>query len=142
MKKIFSILLISAATASFTACSTIESDEIFDKSAAERLNEATDKYTNLLTKAPYGWAFEYYPTGDADDGALLYALKFNNDGTVDVAGDPSQEHHVMAESSIWDIILDQGPVLSFSTYNNLIHMWSDPNSDGEGYLGDYEFSFV
>lgn len=142
MKKIFSILLISAATASFTACSTIESDEIFDKSAAERLNEATDKYTHLLTKAPYGWAFEYYPTGDADDGALLYALKFNNDGTVDVAGDPSQEHHVMAESSLWDIILDQGPVLSFSTYNNLIHMWSDPNSDGEGYLGDYEFSFV
>lgn len=142
MKKIFSTLLISAAAASFTACSTIEDDFIFDKSAAERLNEATDKYSNLLTKAPYGWAFEYYPTGDADDGALLYALKFSKDGTVTVAGDPYQEHNVLNESSLWDIILDQGPVLSFSTYNNLIHMWADPLNDGEGYMGDYEFSFV
>lgn len=142
MKKIFSILLISAAAASFTACSTIEDDFIFDKSAAERLNEATEKYSNLLTKAPYGWAFEYYPTDNADNGALLYALKFNTDGTVEVAGDPYTQHTVTTEKSLWDIILDQGPVLSFSTYNNLIHMWSDPNNDGEGYLGDYEFSFV
>lgn len=149
MKKISYILLLASAAATFTACSTSDDDKIFDMSAAERLNAAEAKYSTLLTNSQYGWAFEYYPTDDADDGALLYAVKFNADGTVVVAGDRTGDHIIQHQTSLWDIILDQGPVLSFSTYNSLIHFWSDPNpnypydnGDGNGYKGDYEFSFV
>lgn len=140
-KIIYSTLMMAAATSVFTACS-IENDFVFSESAAERLNNAEVKYSNLLTSSPNGWAFEYYPTDSEDNGALLYAVKFDKNGTVTVAGDPTTEHVIKSETSLWDIVLDQGPVLSFSTYNDLIHRWSNPNSDGEGDRGDYEFSFI
>ncbi|MCF0196360.1 MAG: DUF4302 domain-containing protein, partial [Bacteroidaceae bacterium] len=117
-------------------------DKIFEDSAAQRLNKAEKKYSDLMTSAPHGWAFEYYPTSSVDDGAWLYAMYFYKDGSVVVAGDPELDHTITSERSLWDITTDQGPVLSFSTYNNLIHMWSNPNADGEGMAGDYEFCFV
>jgi len=142
MKKILSMMLIaSAALTTFTSCKN-EMDEIFDESAAERLNHTQEKYSKLLTGSKNGWAFEYYPTASADDGCVLYAVKFFEDGSVDVAGDPFGSGVVSNEISCWDIIADNGPTLSFSTYNNLIHQFSDPGEDGAGYEGDYEFSFV
>lgn len=141
MKKQSYICLLAATALSMASCS-IENDSVFSESAAQRLNNTEVKYSNLLTSAPYGWAFEYYPTNSTDDGAVLYAVNFKKDGTVIVAGDPSTNHAIQSETSLWDILTDQGPVLSFSTYNQLIHMWSDPNTDGTGYGGDYEFCFV
>lgn len=142
MKKILSIMLIaSAALTAFTSC-TNEMDEIFGESAAERLNKAQAKYSKLLTSSKNGWAFEYYPTASAADGCVLYAVKFFEDGSVDVAGDPFGTGVVTSEVSCWDIITDNGPTLSFSTYNELIHQFSDPGNDGAGYEGDYELAFV
>jgi len=34
---------------------------------------------------------------------------------------------------------DNCPVLTFNTYNNIMHIWADPRQDGLGYEGDYEF---
>ncbi len=142
MKKILSTILIaSAALASMTSCSN-EMDDIFDKSAAERLNATQVKYSNLLTASPHGWAFEFYPTKSADDGAVLYALRFDKNGSVEVAGYNSTFNAVGTDVSLWDIIADNGPTLTFNSYNELIHMFSDPYNDGEGYGGDYEFCFV
>lgn len=142
MKKILSmILLASAALTTFTSCKN-EMDDIFSESAAERLNHTQTKYSKLLTSSANGWAFEYYPTASAADGAVLYAVKFFEDGSVDVAGDPFASGVVSNEISCWDIITDNGPTLSFSTYNQLIHQFSDPGNDGAGYEGDYEFAFV
>ena len=44
-------------------------------------------------------------------------------------------------TSKFTLIADQGPVLSFSTYNVLIHYWSEPKGglDVDGYAGDFEF---
>lgn len=142
MKKILSMMLIaSAALTTLTSCKN-EMDEIFGESAAERLNHTQEKYSKLLTSSANGWAFEYYPTASADDGCVLYAVKFFQDGSVDVAGDPFGSGTVSNEVSCWDIITDNGPTLSFSTYNNLIHQFSDPGDNGSGYEGDYEFAFV
>ncbi|MCF0194445.1 MAG: DUF4302 domain-containing protein [Bacteroidaceae bacterium] len=138
MKKIFPILL---ALLALGACKN-EVDNIFGDSAAERLNKTQAKYEQMLVASQYGWAFEYYPTSSGDDGALLYALYFDKDGSVTVAGDPWTSGKVKSIKSCWDIITDNGPTLSFSTYNELIHQFSDPMDDGSGYEGDYEFSFV
>ena len=142
MKKILSMMLFaSAALVMFTSCKN-EMDEIFAESAAERLNNTQAKYSKLLTNSANGWAFEYYPTASADDGCVLYAVKFFENGSVDVAGDPFNSGVVSNEISCWDILTDNGPSLSFSTYNKLIHQFSDPGDDGAGYEGDYEFAFV
>ena len=51
MKKILSISLILAAALAFTSC-VKEEEDIFDKSAAERLNEASDLYSKRLMASP------------------------------------------------------------------------------------------
>lgn len=135
------MLLASATLSTFTSCKN-EMDEVFSESAAERLNKTQAKYSKLLTSSANGWAFEYYPTASVDDGCVLYAVKFFEDGSVDVAGDPFNSGKVDNEISCWDILTDNGPTLSFSTYNHLIHQFSDPGNDGMGYEGDYEFAFV
>jgi hypothetical protein len=48
-------------------------------------------------------------------------------------------------SGAWDIITDNGPVLTFNTYNDIFTLYSDPalpgqsEGDGKGLEGDYEF---
>ena len=42
-------------------------------------------------------------------------------------------------TSMYQIKGDMGPILSFDTYNHILHQFSDPNPDGLGYEGDYEF---
>ena len=63
MKKILTLTFILVSTLTYTSCSN-EEDLIFDKSAAERLNEASDLYSSRLMASPNGWAMQLYPTND------------------------------------------------------------------------------
>jgi hypothetical protein len=42
-------------------------------------------------------------------------------------------------ASTWAVKSDYGPILTFDTYNDVFHGFSDPQEDGAGLLGDYEF---
>ena len=53
MKKILTLTFILVSTLTYTSC-TNEEDLIFDKSAAERLNEASDLYSSRLMASPNG----------------------------------------------------------------------------------------
>lgn len=137
--------MILGAAVLFTACAG-EEDDLFDKSAAERLNEMRDVYSARLEAQPAGWAMQYYPTDEAD-GYLILA-DFNADHSVLVAMRNEYTNNKYAEcKSVWDIITDNGPVLSFNTYNDLFHIFSDPSDywggdTGTGIGGDYEFVVV
>ena len=47
-------------------------------------------------------------------------------------------------TSQYDIISDMGPVLTFNTYNAILHYFTEPkgSSDVDGMAGDYEFVFM
>lgn len=145
MNKILSMCMILGAAVLFTACAG-EEDDLFDKSAAERLNEMRDVYSARLEAQPAGWAMQYYPT-DEEDGYLILA-DFNADHSVLVAMRNAYTNYKYAEcKSVWDVITDNGPVLSFNTYNDLFHIFSDPSDywggdTGTGIGGDYEFVVV
>lgn len=165
MKKIFYFSLMLAVTMGVTSCKN-EEDDIFNASAAERLNAASDLYSARLTAQPNGWAMQYYPTYDdeAPNGAgYLLLNRFNKDYTVDVSGYnwPHWENVFNVESrdyemkvfynkqyitdtSYWQVITDNGPVLSFNSYNEALHLFSDPDyyETGTGFGGDYEFVIV
>ena len=57
MKKNIILLAMIGAGMAFTACSN-EEDMLFDQSAAERLNAASDLYSARLTAQPNGWAVQ------------------------------------------------------------------------------------
>ena len=133
-----------------------EEDDLFDASAAERLNAASDKYSELLESSEGGWVIQYYPTNDGEPTTgqgYLWCVQFNKDHSVRVGmNNYFSGNSYKEEVSGWDVITDNGPVLSFSTANSLVHAFSDPDrrsvpgsSDdvwGVGIGGDYEFVIV
>lgn len=134
--KYISIILV----ASLAAC-TNEIDDKFDQSAAERINEALAQYQEILESATNGWLMEYFP-GDEDNmnGGYNLICNFNGDEVSILSElDPTANPEV----SLYDLISDQGPVLTFNTYNKFLHIFSDPGvNPPSGYAGDYEFVFT
>ena len=162
MKKIFKIsalLLLLPMVA--TSCFKLEQDDIFDKSAAVRLDEAADNFAQVLLDKGGVWQMEYY----ANEGmqGYVYVMKFYDNGNVDIPGhnpyigavdkgNGSTEVKYGKATSQWDMITDNGPVLSFSSYNKYFHVFSRPDdilntgngvgNDGRGFEGDYEFTVL
>ena len=132
MKKIVIILLLPLLLGSCFK----DNEDIFDSPAAERIAQALREYQEVLVSSEYGWSMEYYPQGSQAYGGYMYTLQFTS-SEVKVRMDlsPGKE-----ESSLWRLISDNGPVLTFDTYNSLLHYFSTPYSDlYQGLEGDYEF---
>lgn len=154
MKKLISLSILLASVLAFTGCAG-EEENLFAKSAADRLNEASALYSNRLMASPNGWAMQLYPTykNEAPFGSgYLLLCDFNADHTVKVAMNNSLTGNKYSEdTSLWEVITDNGPVLTFNSYNKLLHFFSSPedvkitpNDDetGKGIEGDYEFIVV
>lgn len=157
MNKILSYSLVSFAALATLASCQLEEENIFDLSAAERLNEASDIFSQRLIDGQDGWAFEYYaqPETSLDNyikgvGYLMLA-KFDSNKSVRVGmQNDFTDKKYDEDVSAWQVINDMGAVLSFNTYNRMLHTFSLPedvkgtsdDETGKGMLGDYEFVMV
>lgn len=149
MKKILYVLMSSAlVAASFTSCSNVE-ENIWEQSSIERLESVRDDYAQILKSAKNGWEMQFFPT--ASTPGYVMAVKFENDGSVIAAADNrwTDDKYKISDPSTWSINIDNGPVLSFNSYNSIIHIFSDPNAipgtsygTGLGMEGDYEFIMI
>ncbi len=155
MKK--SIYLAAIAALSLTACDS-DSNEIFDQSAAERLEQYKKDYADVLTENGGLWVMEYF--SNSDEPGYLFVMQFDKNGSVNISANHKWIGNVYREErSLWKMIADNGPVLSFDSYNSLFHIFSDPanitgseapkdedNEDidetGFGHEGDYEFQVM
>jgi len=124
---------------------TKDEEDIFDQSAAERMTAALDEYKTVLTGATNGWVMEYYPEEEQAIGGYTFLCSFSASGEVSVASEINTENYEAGETkrSLYKLIADAGPVLSFDTYNEIFHYFAEPSgSDVDGYAGDYEFVFT
>ncbi len=115
-----------------------DDNEIFDKSASERLSEAVATDKAILQSSSNGWALHFFTEKEYQGIGLTYLMKFGTDGKVTVSSEMYGADETRTSS--YDIITDQGPVLTFNTYNEIFHELSNPSmqdDDGEG--ADYEF---
>ena len=168
-KKIFQGAVLLLAIFGLTGCSH-EEDNLFEHSAAERLNEISGIYSQRLADSKGGWVMEYYPYTNNEDmvtgGGYLIMNLFKSDGSVytlmkndatwmDVYDENTkqwtrQRGVVWSDVSAWEVITDMGPVLTYNTYNKNLGLFSDPydipytddDEKGKGYRGDYEFVMV
>jgi len=122
----------------FTSCK-LEEDDIFEASAAARLNTAKSEYKKTLCNATNGWVMEYFANTESE--GYTFIMKFSESGAVTIAAKNKYTNKTYkTESSLYEIITDNGPVLTFNTYNTLFHSFSNPEDpDGYGLKGDYEF---
>lgn len=137
MKNIINSILIGTAVLGLSACSLHDDTELFGEPAAERLekNVAADK--TLLESAANGWELHLWTGKDYSGGGYTYFMKFSND-KVTVSSDIAPAN--MKTTSSYDVISDQGPVLTVNTYNEIFHYLAEPSmDDDDGEQQDYEF---
>lgn len=135
------LVIIGLLAATFAACSRDE-ESLFEKPAAIRAQEAIDNAFNVLTSAENGWEMAYFPNLEASAKGYNMVLKFNKNGNVSVTAKNATTtgNKIMTDTaSTWAVKSDYGPILTFDTYNDVFHAFSDPKGDGAGLLGDYEF---
>jgi len=137
MKNKLYILLCSAVLIC-AGCSNQES-AIFSTSPAERLKSALKMDTDSLQNAENGWEMEYFATKQSPGYTLL--VKFSKSGQA-IISEKSEltNNSIITDSCMYEMIGDNGPVLTFNTYNKVLHAFSNPVSpNGYGLEGDYEF---
>lgn len=113
-----------------------DQEDVFDTPSSIRMQEVLDNAKKVLTSSEEGWAFDYYPDRYLSYGGYAYTVKFDNQRvTVGSELDPST-----LEVSLYKLTNDNGPVLSFDSYNTLMHYFATPSSTHyEGLDGDFEF---
>jgi hypothetical protein len=142
MKSKLPILLLSLLLFALQACVKDE-DKVFDAPAIERVNTAISHCRTTLCGAPNGWVMEYYPETDRSLGGYYFICTFGVDGKVQVVSEINAGNNYPAGTPVtsdYDVIADESVVLTFNTYNAVMHYFVDPSfSDIDGYAGDYEF---
>ena len=130
--KLISIL----ATVSFAvlpACQQLEPDA-FDKPSSARMSDFLEDIRTTLAAEQYGWTMDYFP--GSKYAGVTYALKFTNqEVTARLETNPT-----VSETSSYALKTDDGAVLSFDTYNTVLHAYATPdqkNYQAKG--GDFEF---
>ena len=112
-------------------------DDVFDRSAADRINESLATYRQLLTTQTNGWIMEYFPEKTQKYGGFNLYFRFETEN-VTVRSETG------SAISTWSMGTDMGPTINFDTYNTILHYFSDPGLNvgagyGLSYEGDYEF---
>lgn len=141
MKKIYYLFCLVAVMMA-SAC-THEEEDLFDSSSADRADAAIKAYTDVLTGAENGWLMEYYPEIQQKYGGYNTLVKFEKDGKVTVSSDVYAATDTA--TSLYSVKQSAGVMLSFDTYNEIFHFYSDPEDPsglggpGYGMEGDYDF---
>lgn len=163
MKKFLNISLLAlVALSSLTlgSCKN-ETEEIFDDDAVARLEKSKEDFINILTAEGGKWQMEYF--SNSNEQGYVYLMTFRNDGSVTISGKNKWigyaygqslgSVYYASETSLWDVITDNGPVLSLNSFNKAFHIFADPedipsmsdedtDETGYGHEGDYEFDLM
>lgn len=118
-------------------------EDVFDQSSAQRAMASVNECQEILQSAPNGWLLEYYPGQEGEAGGYSLIAKFDGEKVEMVSEMPTANYNVGDIcTSLYKVGAFQGTELSFDSYNELIHMFCEPNSFADpGYEGDYEFIF-
>ena len=144
-------------TITATSC-RFEEDDYFNESASLRVEHTNDAVQKILADAPNGWVMQYFcGSGIAHfEGFNLFA-NFDKNGKVTLASN----HRLLRDgnagkytesASLYSLLLEDGPVLAFNTWNDVLTPFVDPVNpwyaptylykDGAGMAGDHNFAIV
>ena len=142
MKKnnILLFLLMALPTLLLTSCLK-DQEDFFPESASERTTNYLNNVKKVLTSSENGWVLNYYPDRDLSYGGYVYTLKFDEDN-VEVFSEISSEDVPSIKSS-YLLKNEDGPVLTFDTYNKYMHLFATPHgSSGAGGYEAYDGDFI
>lgn len=111
---------------------------MFGESSSKRLQQALEDARTVLRSSENGWVMDYYIGDDSSYGGYAFTVKFDS-LTVTASSELSKG----ASTSYYKLTTDNGPVLTFDTYNDVFHALATPSAGNyEGNHADYEFQIV
>lgn len=135
--KVLVYLLMVLPTLLMQSCLK-DQEDFFDDSAANRMQQYLDETQKILASSEQGWLVEYYPHRNLRYGGYVFIMQFD-EAQVKVRSEFSGDAS-LCETSYYKMTSDNGPVISFDTYNKLLHVFATPNGQMyQGYDGDFEF---
>lgn len=135
-KHIFIYLFMALPALLLTSC-LHDQDDTFNDSASARMSKYIQHVDTVLTSAKNGWVLNYYPHREQIYGGYVYTLKFDGQN-VQVGTEIAAPADVF--TSTYRLVADNGPILTFDTYNEAMHFFATPSSSMyEAYDGDFEF---
>lgn len=135
-QKIYTVISMLALLI-ISACSLHEEDDFFNDSSANRMSEALKKYKEILIAPENGWIMQYYPSDNQALGGYNLLVSFDENGSATVAGELSESDETV--TSLYSLIQSAGPVLTFDSYNEILHLFSEPLS---GLDGEFQFTIM
>ncbi|MGP1480502.1 MAG: DUF4302 domain-containing protein [Hoylesella enoeca] len=137
MKRKSILTILACLMMGFTVSSCLKDQEdTFDKAPAIRLQDYMSRAKTTLESATNGWLFEIYPAQGQPYGGYAFTVKFEK-GQAEVRSilRPDQ-----TATSYYRITAENGPAITFDTYNDLMHLFSNPSAQSyQAYRGDFEF---
>ena len=135
-----------------------EEDDYFNESASLRVEHTNAEVQQVLSAPENGWVMQYFcGTGKAHFEGFNILAGFTAGGKVTMASN----HRMLRDgragqyteaTSLYSLLLEDGPVLAFNTWNDVltpfvdpVNPWEAPDNlykDGEGMLGDNNFVVV
>ena len=140
-RNIILFMLMALPTVLLTSCLK-DQDDLFDKSASARVTDYLANAKRVLTSSENGWVLNYVPDREHSYGGYTFTLKFDS-AQVSVYSEIAAEP-MTPVTSYYTLDNENGPVLSFDTYNENMHFFATPHGSSgaggyEAYDGDFLF---
>ncbi len=111
-----------------------DQEDVFDKTPAERMNEYLNDVNKILQAPENGWVMYLFPIYSGSPTAgFIYTAKF--DGTSVTFRSERDGNGEDTATSYYRLNNDNGPCLSFDTFNSIYHYWATPAGSGDLYKG-------
>lgn len=139
-KKNIFIYFLLALPFLLTSCLK-DQEDLFTDSASARTSKYLANVKKVLTSSQNGWVLNYYPDRNLSYGGYAYTLQFD-DQNVTVFSELSSDNEP-SKTSTYILNNEDGPVLTFDTYNEYMHVFSTPHgSSGAGGYQAYDGDFI
>lgn len=152
------IAIVAVAALALAGCSQFQEDDFFEESASLRVQHFNeDLRSRLISQSSddnNGWVIQYF-VSSSFEGFNLFG-RFQDNGKVTLASDHRYLRNGNANkyteaSSFYEFLAEEGPVLAFNTWNDVLTVFVDPvdpqyapatlMSNGEGMSGDQNLVF-
>lgn len=143
MKTKYVIAFAVLAAASLSSCQKAE--KVFDDSSSTRMEKFLDNAQKVLSKPENGWYMAYYTDQSKTPGGTIYTIQFDKPATgqATIFHEDIQPADGWGNSCAYKLTRDDGAVLSFDTYNPVLHYYSTSSSAYyQSMGGDFEFNIM
>lgn len=156
------ILHVALVSISLVGCARFEEDVFFNENASLRITQFNEQLQSRLVAKSQGenngWVIQYFVSGTDEHDFEGFNLlgNFSQNGMVTLAGNHrylrnGQSGKYTEFKSTYELLREEGPVLAFNTWNDILTVFVDPvdpqdapaalNKDGEGMGGDQNLVF-